>query len=239
MGRLETLRVVDPVLTNIARGYSNDTFIGDNLFPVVNVDKEAGKIPTWGKEQFKVWATERALRANSNEMEGAWLDTIPFKTEEHDLVQPIDYRELEEAMLKLEVKAVDDVMAAINLRREILQATLAQDTGTYDTNNKITLTDDFLNESAIDPIDYIRKKMNTLAMLIGKDPNVCILGRKVWSIFAVHPKIKEYLNLSVNSQMIFQTVSTIQKILGIISLSSAVPFVAPLDRQTPASARRP
>ena len=54
MGRLSKLRVVDPVLTNLATGYTNEQFVGDQLMPFVLVDKEGGKIPLFGKEHFKV-----------------------------------------------------------------------------------------------------------------------------------------------------------------------------------------
>ena len=68
MGRMQDLRIVDPVLTNLARGYSNAAFAGTVLFPVVNVNKEAGKIPLFGKEAFTIYNTERALRAKSNKI---------------------------------------------------------------------------------------------------------------------------------------------------------------------------
>lgn len=37
---LKGKRVVDPVLTSIARGYKNAAFIGERIFPVVLTDKE-------------------------------------------------------------------------------------------------------------------------------------------------------------------------------------------------------
>lgn len=38
---LKGKRVVDPVLTTVARGYRNASFIGEQLFPVVHMEKEA------------------------------------------------------------------------------------------------------------------------------------------------------------------------------------------------------
>lgn len=46
---LKGKRVVDPVLTTVARGYKNAAFIGDQLFPVVQMEKEGAKVPTFGK----------------------------------------------------------------------------------------------------------------------------------------------------------------------------------------------
>ena len=44
MGTLADRRMVDPVLTDLARGYSNASFIFPKLFPLVKVAKEGGKI---------------------------------------------------------------------------------------------------------------------------------------------------------------------------------------------------
>ena len=64
--RLKKLRVVDPVLTQLARGYRNAKYVGESLFPVAELDKESGIIPLFGKEAFRLWETERAIRAKSN-----------------------------------------------------------------------------------------------------------------------------------------------------------------------------
>jgi hypothetical protein len=57
-GTLELRRVVDPVLTKLARCYSNDGLVADKLFPLVTVNKEGGKIPQFTKEAFKIYSTE-------------------------------------------------------------------------------------------------------------------------------------------------------------------------------------
>ena len=56
---LKGKRVVDPVLTSIARGYKNAAFIGERIFPVVLTDKEGVRVPTFGKTAFVEYDTER------------------------------------------------------------------------------------------------------------------------------------------------------------------------------------
>lgn len=220
--RLDNLRVVDPVLTTIARGYSNEEFIGEKLFPVVNVDKSAGKIPLFGKESFKVWETERALRADSNEMEGAWLTTTAFSTEEHDLVQRLDYLEIEEAMLNLETRAVESVMEAIALKKEKMYADLVQTLGNYPTDNKVTLTDDFYNEDAIDWIIKIGDACNNLSAIIGRDPNTIVIPRKVWSHLRFHPKLKSYLGVNVSGSELFNVKASVEKLAGMLEIPNVL-----------------
>ncbi len=222
MGRLDNLRVVDPVLTTLARGYSNTEFIGENLFPIVNTDKSAGKIPLFGKENFKVWETGRALRADSNEMDGAWLTTTPFSTMEHDFVQRLDYLELEEAMLNLETRAVESVMEAISLKREKMYADLVQDLDTYPTDNKETLTDNFFNEDAIDWIKEIGEYCDALSDIIGRDPNTIVIPRRVWALLRFHPKLKTYLGVNVNGSDLFNVKASVEKLAGLLEIPNVL-----------------
>lgn len=55
-----TARVIDPILTNVARGYANNALIGMSLFPAVPVQQRGGKIVSFGKEAFMTYATGRA-----------------------------------------------------------------------------------------------------------------------------------------------------------------------------------
>ena len=96
MGTLSKKRVVDPVLTNLARGYSNNQYIASSLFPIVEVNKEGGKIPEFTKESFKIYNTERAIRARSNRINPEDRTEIDFVLTEHDLEYPIDYREAQD-----------------------------------------------------------------------------------------------------------------------------------------------
>lgn len=54
------VRVVDPVLTEVARGYRNAAYVGSALFPRVPVGVRGGKIIEFGKESFRQYNTARA-----------------------------------------------------------------------------------------------------------------------------------------------------------------------------------
>ena len=49
MGRLEELRI-NAYLSEIARGYGNNSFIADKLFPTINSEKEKIDIFEFNKE---------------------------------------------------------------------------------------------------------------------------------------------------------------------------------------------
>ena len=65
MGRLEELRI-NAYLSEVARGYGNNAFVAENLFPTIYSEKEKIDIFEFNKEAFNIYDTERAIRANSN-----------------------------------------------------------------------------------------------------------------------------------------------------------------------------
>lgn len=218
MGRLSTLRVVDPVLTTISRGYSNTDYIGNSLFPVVSVEKEAGKIPLWGKQGFKLWNTARAVKADSNDINSPWLTLGDYLLTEHDAQVKIDIRETEEAMIPYEARSAAHTANQLLLGIEKEQADIAFNVATYDTANKVVMADDYLNEAAIDPIAYIHAKKALLKALIAKDANTIVMGQRVWDFLKFHPKIKEYVTING----VFQAVASLQKLAELLEVSQVL-----------------
>lgn len=214
MSKLQILRTVDPILTSVARGYSNESYIGTNLFPIVNVEKEGGKIPLWGKESFKLWNTARAIRANSNEMDGAWLDLTPYAMTEHDIQARLDYREIEEAMLQVESRNSQMVMDQILLGYEKEQADLALNPDTYPEDNKVILSDDYFNEAEINFIEVIHEYKAKLASIIAKDANTLVIGKQVWNQLKFHPKLKGYLT-AITEQNVIASIAKLKEVLEV------------------------
>ena len=190
MGTLSNKRVVDPVLTNIARGYNNAALIGTMLFPVVSVDKECGKIPQFTKEAFKIYNTERAIRAKSNRISPEGRTSVDFVLDEHDLEYPMDYREIDEDVTPLKIYATQVVTDGIGLRLEKLIADLSQNLSTYPSGNKVTLSasDQFTNASS-DPFSIFDTAKEAVRGKIAKRPNVCVLGAQSYKALKNHPAV--------------------------------------------------
>lgn len=119
---LKGKRVVDPVLTSIARGYKNAAFIGEHIFPIVQTDKEGVTVPTFGKSAFVEYDTERAVGADSNVLVREKTGKLDLVLNEHDLAAPVDYREQAESMFNEEAKAIRRVTSGVNLKRELYAA---------------------------------------------------------------------------------------------------------------------
>lgn len=195
MGRLSKLRVVDPVLSALALGFSNAEFVGDRLLPFVGVDKEGGKIPTFGKDAFKVYSTERALRAKSNRISPEDIDGIDIALDEHDLEYPIDYREDAEAAFPLQSHATFRVTEGIRLRHEKMVADMTQNPANYGANNKLALAagSEFSDPDS-DPEGVIDDAKAAVRNGIVKEPNTAVIGYKSWRALKRHPQLKAILS---------------------------------------------
>lgn len=195
MGRLSKLRVVDPVLSALALGYSNAAFVGEQLLPFVTLDKEGGKIPKFGKDAFRIYATERALRAKSNRISPEDIDGVDISLDEHDLEYPIDYREDAEAAFPLQAHATNRVVEGIRLRHEAMVASMTQNPNNYPVGNKIALSGSsvFTNPDS-DPEGVVDDGKAAVRNKIVKEPNTMVIGYKTWRAMKRHPKLKAILS---------------------------------------------
>lgn len=211
--RLSKLRIVDPVLTNLARGYRNAQYIGEGLFPIALMDKEAGVVPLFGKEAFEVYDTERAIRAQSNIMTPDDVDGLDVILREHDLAYPVDYREKNESMFDAEARASRRVVNAIDLRREVACAKLAQNPGTFQAGAKVTLAGSSQwSNGGGDPIAVVEQGKEVVRSRIGIRPNTVTMGASVYQSLKFHPKLQEALG-STERKLI--TVEHLKALFGI------------------------
>lgn len=199
MGRLEELRI-NAYLSEVARGYSNNSFIAESLFPVINSDLEKVDIFEFNKEAFQVYDTERAIRANSNVISPKGFKKHTTTLTEHDLAYPIDYREEEEARkIKLQVHATNVVTQGLLLKLETQCAALAQDPNKYPATNKIALsgTSQFTHKDS-DPVGVIDDAKDAISRQIGQDPNTLVMGQEVWESLKRNESLKGLIANSTN-----------------------------------------
>lgn len=211
--RLKRLRIVDPVLTNIARGYRNAQFVGEALLPLADMDKEAGIVPLFGKEAFRLWDTERAIRAQSNLMIPDDINTLDVVLREHDLAYPVDYREQAESMFDAEARAAKRVKEAIDLRREVSCAALAQNVNTYLSGGKVALAGaSQWSASGGDPVAVVETGKEVVRSRIGVRPNTILMGASVYAALKFHTKLQGALG--ANEQKLI-TLEHLRALFGI------------------------
>lgn len=213
MGRLEELRI-NAYLSEVARGYSNNAFVAQHLFPEITSEKEKIDIFEFNKEAFNLYDTERAIRANSNVISPQGFKKHTTTLTEHDLSYPIDYREEQEAeKVKLQLHATNVVTEGLKLKLEKQCADLAQDATKYPTGNKIALSGtSCFNWSSSDPQGVIDDAKDAVSSKIAQDPNTMIIGQAAWKLLKKHPKLKGLISDNLNKLL---TINLLKEIFEI------------------------
>ena len=194
---LQALRVQDPVLTNLAQGYHNLELVGEVLMPTVEIDKEAGKIPKFGRLAFRLPSTVRNLRGTSNRLDPEDITAIDVALEEHDVEYAIDYREENEAIFSLRQFALNTTQDVIALGREKEVATLALDESKYDSGNKVTLSGTSkITSKQADIFAMFDTGIRAVKRAIGRKPNVCVIAGDVWAALKEHPAVIDAIVLA-------------------------------------------
>jgi hypothetical protein len=217
-----TARVIDPVLTEIARGYQNAAFVGMALFPAVPVGQRGGKIIQFGKEAFRAYNTGRAPGANTKRVQFSYGDAS-YALEQHALEGTVPFEIMEEASavpgIDMGAGAVQMVQDIIAARLERAQATAATTAGNYASSNKVTLsgTDQWSDLSASDPIDDIETAKEAVRAKIGRYPNTIVMGAAVMAKLRQHSKIVDrikYTGRDVPTPELLASLFGVQRVLS-------------------------
>ncbi len=217
MGRLEELRI-NAYLSEVARGYKNNAFVAQNLFPTIYSEKEKIDIFEFNKEAFNLYDTERAIRANSNVISPQGFKKHTTTLTEHDLSYPIDYREEQEAeKVKLQLHATNVVTEGLHLKLEKQCADLVQNPANYSSNNKILLSGSscFTHEDS-DPIGVIDDAKDKVSAKIAQDPNTMVIGQDAWKTLKRHPKIQELISNNTNRLVTLNLLKEIFEVENIV-----------------------
>ena len=215
-------RVVDPVLTEIARGYTNGQMVGSALFPAVPVGQRGGKIIQFSKEAFRSYNTGRAPGSNTKRVQFSY-GSASYALEQHALEGTVPFELLEEAAavpgIDLGQGAVQMVQDIIAARLERAQATLATTAGNYASSNKVTLsgTDQWSDLSASDPIDDIEAAKEAIRSKIGRYPNTIVMGAAVMAKLRQHSKIIDrikYTGRDVPTPELLASLFGVQRVLS-------------------------
>ena len=186
-------RVIDPILTTIAQGYTNNAFVGTNLFPKAAVVQRGGKIITFGKESFMLYATGRAPGSNTKRIQFGYSGSS-FALESHSLegVVPIELQQDASAVVSINLgsMAVMRTQDIIQLRLEYAQAQLALNASNYTSGNTTSLSDKTLwSADTSTPVQDVETGKEIVRGLIGRRPNTIVMGAQVFAQLKQHPEI--------------------------------------------------
>lgn len=188
-------RVIDPVLTQVARGYQNAAMAGMALFPYVGVGQRGGKVIQFGKEHFRLYATARAPGGQVARLTSAH-SSLTYALEQHAIAEGVPYELMDDAGA---VPGIDLGMAAVRrgqdviaLRLEKAQADLATNAASYAAANKVTLsgTTQWSHASSL-PLNDVETAKEAIRASIGVRPNTMLVSGQVFSKLKTNPTITD------------------------------------------------
>ena len=176
-------RTIDPVLTQVARGYTNAAHAWIYLFPVVPVAQRGGRIIEFGAEQFASINSERAPGATRQQVHFGH-SSREYSLGQHALDGKVPREILEEAMavpgINYSSVAVRKTMDIVSLQIEIAAARLATRASTYAAANKQALAGAAQwSHDDSEPAKAVEAAKEVIATGIGREPNTMVVGPAV------------------------------------------------------------
>jgi hypothetical protein len=225
-------RVVDPVLSQHARGYRQPGLVGRFLFPLAPVPTYGGQIITFGKEAFRSYNSKRAPGAATKRIDFGYQGE-PFAIVPSALEAKVPRELMRDAAqvpgINLSSRAVNTVMRALWLEHEVACAALATNPANYDVAHKTALVGVARwTNAASDPSKDIEAGKEAIRATIGVYPNTCVISAKAMAALRYNAKILDRVqHVSITSV----TVDLLKTLWGIpnIVVGEAVVAVDPND----------
>ncbi len=214
---------IDVALSQFARGYRNNTFVAEELFPRVEVQRQSDFYWQYGREN-------QALRENTNRAPGSAAERIQqslsktkYFTTDHSLARLITDEERGNFMAgDLEQWATQALMDKLLLDEEVSVAAFATNPANYAGTNSVTLAgqsqwSDLANSTPISDVETAKSQIRQ----IGAEANTMIISDPVYQKLRVHPAILDRFKFVQAGQI---TLANLAAVFGVeeVFLASAV-----------------
>ena len=189
------VRVIDPVLTEIAQGFRHVEHVGHILFPQVPVQVSGGQVLEFGKESFKLYQARRAPGSATKRVQFGYMGKS-FALVQDALEGQVPREYLRDASrapgVDLGQRAISSTLRALSLTLEYDQATLATTPGNYDTDHRVALSGaDKWSDAGSDPAADIAMGKEAVRASVGVYPNTMLLSAQAFNALKEHPKVLE------------------------------------------------
>jgi hypothetical protein len=200
IGPLQTQVYVDPVLAKISIAYTNPSYIADNIFPELQVDKRTGVYYVYDKQKFRITNDLRAPNTRSQEVEYGLTKATYGPLIEHSLAQGIPWEVRTEAVAPLnpDIDATENVTEKIKLNKENDAFLQCSNTSVVTQNVTLSGAQQWSDYTNSDPIADVALAVDTVKTAIMKPASqmTLVLGYQVFSKLRNHPQILERIKYS-------------------------------------------
>ena len=192
---LAQTRVVDPILSEHARGYRRPGNVARALFPLAPVNQYGGKVIQFGKEAFRLYNAKRAPGSNVKRIDFGY-EGAPYAIVPSALEAKVPWERMKDASavpgINLATRATNLVLSALQLAQEYDSAQLARNAANYDNDHKVALVgENRWTGTDGDPTTDVETAMEAVGDSIGVEGNTILLSRKAFNAARRHPKIIE------------------------------------------------
>lgn len=210
---LKQFRVVDPILSQYARGYRQRELVASALFPIAFVQQYGGNRIQFGKESFRKVNTKRAPGGTVKRVQFGYSGA-PYTIIPSDLAAQVPEERLRDASqvpgIDLARRSAGGTLKILQLSHEADAAAIATNPANYGANNKLTLVGAARwTDPDSDPITDIEDAKDQIAGQTGMDPNTLVLSRKASSALRRHPKVVAKLASNVTQIVSLEQLSVI------------------------------
>ena len=192
---LRQVRMIDPVLSSVALGYSNQSFIGHAIFPRVPVYAAGGQIIEFGKEAFLNYNLRRAPGGDTKRISLGYAGK-PYALFQDALEIPIPFEHQRDAAavvgINLQTNATKKGMQIILKSHEVEAAALATSAANYDASNKLALaagTKWSANTGL--PVNDFDSGREAIRSQCGIYPNTAWFSAVAWNAFKNNAQLAE------------------------------------------------
>lgn len=206
MMNLDSVRVIDPILTQLAQGYKNAEGVATFFGPAVSMNTRAGRTLVFGKEAF---AAQNFLRAPGTNIQKIQNE---FGTRSFSLRQEAISWEIAEevaaeakngaAQIDLRQFAAKDAANRLMQSWETQVASIVTDSGQYETGNVLNLSTynsgaDQFNAPTSDVEVLIDDAKEQVRSQIGCYPNKMVISPDAFNALKRNKRIRDFMQRGI------------------------------------------
>lgn len=182
---------VSPLLTQISLAYKNEEYINEKILPVVTVQKDTGKIATYGMDNLRIEESLRAQGSGANEVSHTLTLGDHYVLADHALKDFVSQEEMDNAdkPIQPQIDTTEFLTDRIQVIKEKELADSMANTGVITQNVTLSGTDQWSDFTNSDPFDDIKTAMETVRTGSGMMPNSMIMSYAVMMTLIVHPDL--------------------------------------------------
>ena len=181
---------VNAAMTRVSIAYRNANYIAGEIFPGIPVENQSDEYFVFSKaDWFRNEAGPRAPGTRGPEVEYALSSsTYSCRPISATKVVPDEVVDNADSPLRPRIEAVEYATDKVLLYMEHNVASKVFATSTWSGSATPATTWD---DDASDPLNDVETARETVVGSIGREPNVCVIGREVWSDLKNHPDLLE------------------------------------------------